>query len=70
MTLPATTYTLRFYHWNGQVEEFEHTDEDSTWAHFRLFGIGDADLYHRIDLVAYDWLTRTEHLLASNTLPA
>ena len=70
MTLPKTTYFLRFVHRDGsEIEEFEHPDEPAARRHMDLFGKEDGDLYSRIDLIEDDWETQEEHHLATLNLP-
>ena len=62
--MPDKTYILRFMHTDGsEIEGFEHTRESDAREHLALFGIEDADIYSRIDLIAYDWAAHTEELL-------
>ena len=62
--MPEKTYILRFTHSDSsEIEEVEHTREADAREHLALFGIEDADIYSRIDLIAYDWATHTEALL-------
>ena len=62
--MPDKTYILRFTHTDGsEIEEFEHTRESDAREHLALFGIEDADIYSRIDLIACDWAAHTEELL-------
>ena len=62
--MPDTTYILRFTHTDSsEIEEFEHTRESDAREHLALFGIGAADIYSRIDLIAVDWTAHTETLL-------
>ena len=66
--MPETTYILRFIHSDSsEIEEFEHTIESNAREHLGLFGPDDADIYSRIDLIAFDWATRTETLLESRS---
>ncbi len=65
------TYLLRFTHSDSpEIEEFEHSTEAGAREHFELFGPDDADIYSRIDLLEFDWQTRTERRLDSLHLPA
>lgn len=67
--LPETTFFLRFHHADSsEIEEVEHTSETDAREHMGLFGAGDADLYTRIELLSYNWHTREERLLATQTL--
>ena len=71
MTFPATTYILRFWHTDGsEIEEVEHTTEPAAREHFALFGIEDADVYRRVELIEFDWHSRIERILAALELPA
>ena len=70
MTLPERTWIIRFTHRGGETEEVEHTAESAAREHFACFGIGDADVYRRVELVEYDWHSHTERLLAALELPA
>ena len=58
--MPDKTYILRFTHSDSsEIEEFEHTRESDAREHLALFGIEDADIYRRIDLIGQDGDTET-----------
>ena len=67
--MPDKTYILRFTHSDcSEIEEVEHTLESDAREHLASFGIEDADIYSRIDLIAYDWAAHTEALLGTRKL--
>ena len=67
--MPDKTFILRFTHSDDfEIEEVEHTREADAREHLGLFGPEDADIYSRIDLIAYDWAAHTEALLETRKL--
>ena len=68
--MTSITYILRFALRDSQpgtpYEEQEHTTLSNAWEAFRLFAEPDsADMYTRIELVAFDWEETTETPIAS-----
>ena len=64
MTLPRTTYILRFVHRNGsEIEEYEHPDELAARRHMDLFGKEDGGVFG--SRVFYrNWLYHLDSYLA------
>ena len=67
--MPGITYTIRFHRRDRRgciPEEQEYIVLADAWESFRLFAEPDsAEMYTRIELVAFDWETREEHPIAS-----
>ena len=69
--MPAKIYIVRFHHTDSsEIEDFEWGIEEAARDHFNLFGIEDADIYTRIDLIEHDWATHTEKVLGSKVFSA
>ena len=68
--MPDKTYILRFTHSDSsEIEEVEHTREADAREHLTLFGIEDADIYSRIELIEHEWNTHNEKVLDSKVFP-
>lgn len=69
--MTAKIYIVRFYHTDSsEIEDRQWGIIEAASDHFGLFGIGDADIYSRIELIEHDWDTHTEKVLDSKAFPA
>ena len=69
--MEAKIYIVRFYHReDSEIEDCHWGIEEAAREHFDLFGIEDADIYTRIDLIEHSWTTHTEKVLDSKVFPA
>ena len=69
--MTAKIYIVRFYHTDSSEIEDRHWGIiEAARDHFDLFGIEDADIYSRIDLLEHEWATHTEKVLESKVFPA
>ena len=67
--MPTTTYQIIFYDRSGARDSAQHCPDGAVaWGAFRLFSEPDsAEVYSRITLTTYDWMTGNETTLATLT---